>query len=101
MAKMVSLPDNEKRHFDIGEQALQKGNYASAAAHFEKAYEADQSYAIAQPLAASLNGLKQFHESLNVMLPHYQAFMQTCCAILMRCGVLLLTDKLTLPRHLL
>ena len=77
MAKMVSLPDNEKRHFDIGEQALQKGNYASAAAHFEKAYEADQSYAIAQPLAASLNGLKQFHESLNVMLPHYQAFMQT------------------------
>ena len=77
MAKMVSLPDNEKRHFDIGEQALQKGNYASAAAHFEKAYEADQSYAIAQPLGASLNGLKQFHESLNVMLPHYQAFMQT------------------------
>ena len=24
-----------------------------------------------------MNGLKQFHESLNVMLPHYQAFMQT------------------------
>ena len=34
MAKMVSLPDNEKRHFDIGEQALQKGNYAFGSGSF-------------------------------------------------------------------
>lgn len=77
MTNMVSLPDNEQRHLTIGKQALQKGNYASAAAHLEKAYEAKQTFAIAQPLAASLNGLKQFHESLNVMLAHYQSFMQT------------------------
>ena len=77
MTNMVSLPDNEQRHLTIGKQALQKGNYASAAAHLEKAYEATQTFAIAQPLAASLNGLKQFHESLNVMLAHYQSFMQT------------------------
>lgn len=37
MTNMVSLPDNEQRHLTIGKQALQKGNYASAAAHLEKA----------------------------------------------------------------
>ncbi|MDG3061650.1 hypothetical protein KTT66_02330 [Lacticaseibacillus casei] len=77
MAKMVSLPDNENRHFVIGEKALQKGNFASAAAHLEKAYEVEQNFATARPLAASLNGLKQYHESLNVILPHYKTFLET------------------------
>lgn len=77
MAKMVSLPDNENRHFVIGEKALQKGNFASAAAHLEKAYEVEQNFAIARPLAASLNGLKQYHESLNVILAHYKTFLET------------------------
>lgn len=71
MSKVVSLPDNASRHVEIGKQAMADGNYASAAAHFDKAFETAPTFAVAELLVPALNALHQ----QSAAMPYLSRFM--------------------------
>ncbi|WP_179395321.1 hypothetical protein [Lacticaseibacillus absianus] len=72
MGKIVAMPNNGNRHLTIGLQALEDANYASAAAHLEKAFKLTPVFEVALPLTQALNGLHQPHEAV----PYISQFME-------------------------
>lgn len=71
MGKIVPLPDNASRHVEIGKQALANQNYASAAAHLDKAFAEAPTYVVARLLVPALNALHQEQAAL----PYLSRFM--------------------------
>ncbi|MHA3066041.1 hypothetical protein [Lacticaseibacillus saniviri] len=77
MGKVIPLPDQVKRHIQVGQQALAAKDYASAVAHLEKAYTTDQTFDTAVLLVRALNGMQMASEALPVISHFMHQFMAT------------------------
>lgn len=72
MGKIVPLPNQHTRHFELGAQALAAGNYPSAVAHLDKAFKQTPVFEVAQPL---VNALVSAHQAEDA-LPYLSEFME-------------------------
>jgi len=77
MGNVVPFPGGEDRHLVVGQQALAAKDYASAAAHLDKAYAEQPTFETARLLVQALDGLQAANDALPYIGRHIESFLKT------------------------